>query len=132
MFVSQVQGIFSVGLLPFPTPNYRNIMPVSDWLKSWLAEQPPQKNEAIMVAESLLMELDFQMREVENIQREEEQTLKRKKSGVDYNWLLADSPKPYEMPQLERLELEEMCLKVSSKYMYNIISIISYQCLSAC
>ena len=54
---------------------------------------PPQKNEAVMVAESLLCEVDFQIKEVENRKREDEKQLRRQKSGVDYSWLVSVQPK---------------------------------------
>ena len=43
---------------------------------------------------------------------EKEKEEKRIKSGVDYSWLMAAKPKIYQIPQLERLQLEELCLKV--------------------
>ena len=54
------------------------------------------------------------MQEAEAIIREREMEKRREKNGgVDYSWLVSDHPKPYEMAQLERLELEELCFKVS-------------------
>ena len=88
-------------------------MPLSDWLKSWLAEQPPEKSESVLVTESLLMELDYQMREAEERMKQVKQDHKRKISGgVDYGWLCMTREKPFEMAQLERLELEELCKKI--------------------
>lgn len=43
--------------------------------------------------------------------------------GVDYSWLVAATPKTYEMPQLERLEIEELCLKVR-KFMLSSFSFV--------
>ena len=90
-------------------------MSVPQWLKGWVSDgtnRPQEKNDALVVQESLLMELDFQIREAERRLKEEEEELKRQKSGVDYSWLVNQPPKVYEMPQLERLELEEVCAKV--------------------
>lgn len=98
-------------------------MPLSGWLKSWIASQPSQKSDKIMVCESLLMELDFQMQETEAAIRERELEERRQRNGgVDYSWLVSDHPKPYEMPQLERLELEELCMKVKPEECGRVIS----------
>ena len=58
------------------------------------------------------MELDYEVEQadlarIENERRSREQTM-----GVDYSWLVIKSPKPYSISQLERLELEELCMKV--------------------
>jgi len=89
-------------------------MPLGDWLKSWTGDQlPPEKPENVMVAESILMELDYQLREADEQVRQKIHEEKSKSAGgVDYSWLSITKEKPYEVPQLERLELEEMCLKV--------------------
>lgn len=89
-------------------------MPLGDWLKSWTGDQqPPEKPENVVVAESILMELDYQMKEACEHNRQKILEEKRKLAGgVDYSWLSLSKEKSYEIPQLERLELEETCLKV--------------------
>lgn len=54
---------------------------------------PPAKNEAVMVAESLLCEMDFQMRELEEVRRQEEKERRKQKCGVDYSWLVSAQPR---------------------------------------
>lgn len=88
---------------------------VTSWLKSWSSDgQPPEKPEHLVVAESLLIELDFQIQEAELILREREQEEKRQQTGVDYSWLVTKPPKGYDVPELEKLELEELCMKVKA------------------
>ena len=88
-------------------------MPLGDWLKNWTGDMPPEKPESVIVAESLLMELDYQLKEAHERHKSQQQELKRKMSGgVDYSWLATPKEKPYEMPQLDRLELEDLCMKV--------------------
>ncbi|ELT90737.1 hypothetical protein CAPTEDRAFT_49596, partial [Capitella teleta] len=65
-----------------------------------------------MVAESLMMELDFQVQEAEQLHQEQKQQEKREATGVDYSWLMTPSTKGYEMSQVERMEIEELCMKV--------------------
>lgn len=43
--------------------------------------------------------------------------------GVDYTWLMESQPKSYEIPQMERLELEELCYKVSGSECTQVISL---------
>ena len=60
-------------------------MSLTSWIKHSLAtENPPQKNENVMIAESLLHELDFHIREKEEEIRQREMEEKRQKTGVDY------------------------------------------------
>lgn len=44
-------------------------------------------------------------------------------AGVDYSWLMEYQPKFYELPQMERLELEELCYKVCGAECTQIISL---------
>lgn len=74
----------------------------------------PERDEHMAVADSLMSELDFHVKELSRIFQQRERDEKRSKTGVDYTWLIAVPPKVYEIPQLERLELEELCLKVLS------------------
>ena len=100
------------------------MMPLTGWLKSWVTESyhPPGKDENTMIAESLMMELDYQMKEIERVVLEREQEEKRKTSGVDYSWLVNAQHKPYEIPQLERLELEELFMKLKPSECGRIIT----------
>ena len=81
----------------------------------WVTGEPgrlPERDEHMVVADSLMAELEFHVKELNRILHEREREERRTKTGVDYNWLIAAAPKAYEIPQLERLELEELCLKV--------------------
>ena len=73
----------------------------------------PERDEHMAVADSLMSELDFHIRELSRIFQQRQREERRSRTGVDYTWLIAASPRTYEIPQLERLELEELCLKVS-------------------
>ena len=93
------------------------------WLKSWVSttDQPVtigMKTEGVIVAESLLMELDIHMKEAEAEKREADEMIRRRNNPgmADYSWLISTPIKFYEMPQLERLELENLCIKVTVNY----------------
>lgn len=90
------------------------MLPFKALWKSWTsdAQKPPERNEHTMIAESLMMELEFHIREVEQAKWEIEQEEKKKQTGVDYSWLISTQPKQIDIPQLERLELEELCYQV--------------------
>lgn len=66
----------------------------------------------IVVMESLLMELDYEVEQADLLRIESERRSREQAMGVDYSWLVIKPPKPYLIPQLERLELEELCMKV--------------------
>lgn len=85
------------------------------WIKTAVYgdARPPEKPESVVIAESLLMELDAQIKEAEERQREKELEERRKTQAVDYSWLITTVPKSYEMQPVERLELEDLCSKVS-------------------
>ncbi|XP_033744666.1 protein RD3-like [Pecten maximus] len=74
--------------------------------------RPPERDQQSQVSDSLMNELDFQIKELERLERENDLDKKRKESGVDYSWLISTPTKSYEVPQLERLELEGLCYKV--------------------
>ncbi|OWF41563.1 protein RD3-like [Mizuhopecten yessoensis] len=74
--------------------------------------RPPERDQQGQVSDSLMNELDFQIKELERLERENDQEQKRKETGVDYSWLISAPPKTYEIPQLERLELEGLCYQV--------------------
>ncbi len=98
-------------------------MSVVTWLKSWVSEQMPEKKESIMVAESLFMELEYQMRAVEEEEQgREKETRREAMGGVDYSWLATSTQKTYEIPQLERLELEEVCMKIKPSECSRVIT----------
>ena len=95
---------------------------LGSWIKGKNNEMPPEKSESVQVCESLMMELDYQMQEAEQQAREKEREEKRKQSGVDYSWLATAQSKAYEMPELERLQLEQLCMKVKPIECSRVIS----------
>lgn len=93
--------------------------------KPWSGDssKPPEKDERTSIAESLLLELEYHMKESEQMAREKEQEQKRRQTGVDYSWLISSPAKPYEIPQLERLELEDLCYQVKPKECSKVITL---------
>lgn len=51
------------------------------------------------------------------------QSEKRAKGVVDYTWLATPSKATYQMPQIERLELEQLCAKVKPTECGRVINI---------
>ena len=72
--------------------------------------------------ESLVLELECQCRDLEKLYRDRELEEKRKQTLVDYSWLVSSPHKYYEVPQLERLELEELCYSVKPSECGKIIT----------
>lgn len=75
-------------------------------------DSPPAKAESDVVCEALMMELECQIKEVERINREVEREKKKMANIADYTWLISAPPKSFEIPQMERLALEEIASKV--------------------
>ncbi|PVD24339.1 hypothetical protein C0Q70_14820 [Pomacea canaliculata] len=82
----------------------------------------PGRNEHDNVVDALLSELDMHIKELERYYREKELEERRLRTGADYSWLISYTPKSYEMPQMERLELESLCYKVTPEECGKIIS----------
>ncbi|KAK2082595.1 hypothetical protein P7K49_040768 [Saguinus oedipus] len=91
-------------------------------LISWLRwnEAPSRlssRSPAEMVLETLMMELTGQMREAERQQRERSNVVRKVCTGVDYSWL-ASTPRPtYDLSLSERLQLEDVCIKIHPSYL---------------
>ena len=82
-----------------------------------------EQAEHLAVADSLLAEVEYQIKELESLQRDQEAERRRQETGVDYSWLVSVTPKSYDIPQLERLELEELCYKVNKVECGKIIAL---------
>lgn len=96
---------------------------VTSWLKGWSSDgHPPEKPEHLVVSESLLLELQYQINEAEQAARERAQQEKIRQTGVDYSWLITNPSKGFEIPELEKLELEELCMKVKASECGKIIN----------
>lgn len=85
-------------------------------------DSPPAKAESDVVCEALMMELECQIKEVERINREGEQEKKRMANIADYSWLISAPQKSFEIPQMERLALEELASKVRPEDSGDVIS----------
>ncbi|KAK3579090.1 hypothetical protein CHS0354_029949 [Potamilus streckersoni] len=101
------------------------MLPFKSLWRAWSSEntRPPERDEHVVVIDSILLELEFHIKELEKVTREEEQEKRRKETGVDYSWLISVPPKTYEIPQLERLEIEELCYKIRSYECGKVISL---------
>lgn len=69
-----------------------------------------------MVMETLMMELNWQIKEAEKQQRERENEYRKIKTGVDYSWLVSYPKHSYEINPGERLQLEDLCAKIQPSY----------------
>ena len=85
-------------------------------------DSPPVKAESDVVCEALMEELESQIRDVERINREVERENKRMANEADYSWLISTPPKSFEIPQMERLVLEQLASKVQPQDSGNVIS----------
>lgn len=63
------------------------------------------------------------MKEFDAIKREEENQQRRKETGVDYSWLISTPKKSYEIPHIERLELESLCYKLKPTESTQVLSL---------
>ncbi|KAJ8790179.1 hypothetical protein J1605_004646 [Eschrichtius robustus] len=92
-------------------------MSLIPWLR-W-NEAPPRlssRSPAEMVLETLMVELEGQMREAERQQWERSNAVRKICTGVDYSWL-ASAPRPtYDLSPGERLQLEDVCAKIHPSY----------------
>ncbi|XP_064302245.1 protein RD3 [Phalacrocorax carbo] len=90
-------------------------------LASWFRwNEPPnrisQRNPTEMVIETLMMELNWQIKQAEKQQRERENEYRKIKTGVDYGWLVSYPKQSYDISPGERLQLEDMCTKIHPSY----------------
>lgn len=69
-----------------------------------------------------MMELECQIKEIERINREGEREKKRMANIADYSWLISTPQKSFEIPQMERLALEDLASKVRPEDSGNVIS----------
>uniref|UniRef100_A0A2C9LE14 Protein RD3 n=1 Tax=Biomphalaria glabrata TaxID=6526 RepID=A0A2C9LE14_BIOGL len=83
----------------------------------------PEKDEHTVACETLLSELEYHIKELDRLRQAQEQEERRLRTGVDYSWLMESHPKLYEIPQMERLELEELCYKVTGSECTQVISL---------
>jgi len=103
---------------------------VNDWLtylssstsKPSLMSPSRSRMDGLRVADSLLSELSFQMRNVEDRKREEEQECRRvANGGVDYGWLVMEPTKYYRLSEIEQLDLEDLCCRITPEESGSVI-----------
>ncbi|XP_069464619.1 protein RD3 [Ambystoma mexicanum] len=90
-------------------------------LSSWFRWNDPQcrisqRSPVDMVIETLMMELNWQLKQAERQQREREKEYRKITTGVDYSWLVSYPRHGYEISPGERLQLEDSCSKVHPSY----------------
>ncbi|XP_074471497.1 protein RD3 [Sebastes fasciatus] len=86
-------------------------------MASWFSwnepyHRSPRRDPADVVADTLMLEFSWQLKEAERQQRERENEYQRLKTGVDYSWLASAPRSSYNISTGERLCLEELCSKV--------------------
>ena len=81
-----------------------------------------EKNEASVVRECLMTELEFQIKESQHAVWQREDERKKQQGVADYSWLASAPPKYYAIPQLQVLQLEELCTTVKSTETGRIIN----------
>ncbi|KAF7650693.1 hypothetical protein LDENG_00121700 [Lucifuga dentata] len=72
----------------------------------------PRRDPADVVTDTLMLEFNWQLKEVERQQRERENEYRRLKTGVDYSWLASTPRNSHSISTGERLGLEDLCSKV--------------------
>ena len=85
-------------------------------------DSSPAKAESDVVCEALMMELECQIKEIERINRDVEREKKKMANIADYSWLISAPQKSFEIPQMERLALEELASKVRPEDSGDVIS----------
>uniref|UniRef100_A0A671MVY6 Protein RD3-like n=1 Tax=Sinocyclocheilus anshuiensis TaxID=1608454 RepID=A0A671MVY6_9TELE len=81
----------------------------------------PRREPTEVVTDTLMLELSWQMKEAERLQRERDNEYRRLKSGVDYSWLVSTPRSSFDISQGERLGLEDLCSKVPASYCGSVI-----------
>ena len=91
-------------------------------LKLHKNEVPPTKSDSTLVCEALMMELESQIKEADRLCRQIDKEMKIGRNVADYSWLVAAPSKSYEIPQMERLALEDLAFRVEAKDSNEIIT----------
>jgi len=86
-----------------------------------------EKMDGSRVSESLLCELSAQIRAIEDKERDHKKERKRADNGgVDYSWLVMQPSKSYSMSEMDRLELEGLCCRITPEESGRVIR--SFRC----
>ncbi|XP_007255564.3 protein RD3 [Astyanax mexicanus] len=76
----------------------------------------PRREPSEVVTDTLMLELSWQLKEAQRLQRERDNQYRRMNTGVDYSWLMSTPRITYDISQAERLGLEQLCGKVQPSY----------------
>lgn len=91
-------------------------MSLGSWFNGMASALSPAKEVVINHTPLVILsELDCQMRDAEERLQAFQQAKKRiEMGGIDYSWLVTAKPKFYKISERERLELEELCQRVTA------------------
>ncbi|XP_063078284.1 protein RD3 [Engraulis encrasicolus] len=81
----------------------------------------PRREPSEVVTDTLMLELSWQLKEAERMQRERDSEYRRLKTGVDYSWLVSTPRCNVDITAGERIGLEELCAKVPPAHCGNVI-----------
>ncbi|XP_010893422.2 protein RD3 [Esox lucius] len=76
----------------------------------------PRRDPSDVVTDTLMLELSWQLKEAERMQRERDNEYRRLQTGVDYSWLANTPRSTYDLAVGERMGLEDLCSKVHPSY----------------
>ncbi|KAL0967181.1 hypothetical protein UPYG_G00248790 [Umbra pygmaea] len=91
---------------------------MASWF-SWSSEPEyrcPRRDPSDVVTDTLMLELSWQLKEAERLQRERDNEYRRLQTGVDYGWLANTTRNTYDLSIGERMGLEDLCSKVHPSY----------------
>ncbi|KAL0967127.1 hypothetical protein UPYG_G00248120, partial [Umbra pygmaea] len=91
---------------------------MASWF-SWSSEPEyrcPRRDPSDVVTDTLMLELSWQLKEAERMQRERDNEYRRLQTGVDYSWLANTPRNTYDLSIGERMGLEDLCSKVHPSY----------------
>ncbi|KAL2082525.1 hypothetical protein ACEWY4_022343 [Coilia grayii] len=81
----------------------------------------PRREPSEVVTDTLMLELSWQLKEAERMQRERDSEYRRLKTGVDYSWLVSTPRNNFDISAGERIGLEELCARVPPAQCGNVI-----------
>lgn len=96
---------------------------MTSWF-GWGAEpqyRSARRDPAEVVADTLMLEFNWQLKEAEKQQRERDNEYRRLQTGVDYSWLVNTPRNTFDISPRERMGLEDLCSKVHPSYCGAII-----------
>ncbi|XP_021455757.2 protein RD3 [Oncorhynchus mykiss] len=96
---------------------------MASWF-GWSSEpdyRSPRRDPSDVVTDTLMLELSWQLKEAERMQRERDNEYRRLQTGVDYTWLVNTPRNTYNVSTGERLGLEDLCSKVHPSYCGTVI-----------